>query len=449
MGKGDNQARKNREDLTIKTEQVSKKFCKSLQGAMLYGLADISRNILGMKTSSYRLRKNEFWAVDGVSFEIQKGETIGIIGRNGSGKSTLLKMLNGIFWPDRGRIDINGKVGALIEVGAGFHPMLTGRENIYLYSAILGMSRKEISQKFDAILDFAEIGDFIDTPMKFYSSGMHVRLGFATACHCEPDILLVDEVLAVGDLAFQSKSIRRMREFVSQGKTVVFVSHSMSSVQSLCSRVIYLDKGRVIRDGRPDEVIRTYVEDMESRADADSLKAQRAADTGTGEIYIKHVALRDRWGNETSEFSPGDSLTVEIYYHAAKRITRPYFWLGIYNQYGPVFGASMMLDNLRPEYIEGDGKLSCHFPGLPLKPQVFNIIGGIRGEDGIAFLIETRQLATLRVVGSARDLGFQGEIAESLVHEGSSVVVPYEWHLPDGKVYAMSFDKILKEQVTK
>ena len=179
------------DEVAIKAENVSKKFCKSLKSSMLYGVEDIIRNSLCLSSNSHLLRKDEFWAVDDVSFEVKRGETLGIIGPNGAGKTTILKLLNGIFWPDKGKITIKGKVGALISVGAGFHPMLTGRENIYLNSAILGMSRDEVNKKFDDIVEFSEIGDFLDTPVKFYSSGMFVRLGFAVAIHCKLDILLV------------------------------------------------------------------------------------------------------------------------------------------------------------------------------------------------------------------------------------------------------------------
>ncbi|MCK4325438.1 ABC transporter ATP-binding protein, partial [bacterium] len=183
-------------DIAIKVEHVSKKFCKRLRHTMLYGTVDIARSTLGLLPHSGQLRVGEFWAVDDVSFELKRGETLGIIGPNGAGKTTVLKMLNGIFMPDKGKIIIKGRVGALIEVGAGFHPMLTGRENIYINGTILGMSKREIDKKFDDIVNFADIGDFIDSPVKHYSSGMYVRLGFAIAIHCEPDILLVDEVLA-------------------------------------------------------------------------------------------------------------------------------------------------------------------------------------------------------------------------------------------------------------
>src|SRR3990172_5897393 len=203
-------------DILVSAQHISKKFCRYLRKSMTYGIQDISRNFFRMSTKSEQLRKDEFWAVDDVSFELKRGEALGLIGPNGCGKSTLLKMLNGIFWPDKGKITMKGKVGGLIEVGAGFHPLLTGRENVYINGAILGMSRKEIDDKFDDIVEFADIEDFIDAPVKSYSSGMFVRLGFAVAAHCEPDVLLVDEVLAVGDVNFQNRCLRRINEMMAR-----------------------------------------------------------------------------------------------------------------------------------------------------------------------------------------------------------------------------------------
>ncbi|MCK5038001.1 MAG: ATP-binding cassette domain-containing protein [Thermoplasmata archaeon] len=233
------------DDVAIKVENVSKKFSRTLKRSMLYGVNDIGRNALGMSSHPEKLRKSEFWAVDDVSFELRKGEILGLIGPNGSGKSTLLKMLNGIYWPDKGRIMIDGKVGALIEVGAGFHPMLTGRENIYINAAILGMTKEETDERFDDIIEFADIGDFLDTPVKFYSSGMYVRLGFAVAIHCEPDVLLIDEVLAVGDIGFRAKCINTIVSKLDE-MSVVLVSHNMPQVSRYCNSAMLLNKGCIV-----------------------------------------------------------------------------------------------------------------------------------------------------------------------------------------------------------
>ncbi|OQK15840.1 hypothetical protein AU255_16755 [Methyloprofundus sedimenti] len=231
------------DEVLIKVENVSKKFCKSLKQSMLYGIEDITRDTLNLKTTSEILRKDEFWAVDDVSFEVKRGECLGIIGRNGAGKSTLLKMLNGIFMPDKGKITIKGKVGALIEVGAGFHPMLTGRENIYVNGSILGMSKQEIDSKFDEIVAFAELDEFIDMPVKHYSSGMYVRLGFAIAVQSKPDVLILDEVLAVGDVAFRAKCYQRLSDLFKNA-SVIMVSHDMSQIGQVASKVLLLQSGK-------------------------------------------------------------------------------------------------------------------------------------------------------------------------------------------------------------
>jgi lipopolysaccharide transport system ATP-binding protein len=215
---------------------------------MLYGATDLAKSFLGMNHHSEHLRDGEFWAVDGVSFELTRGECLGLIGQNGSGKSTILKMLNGIFMPDKGKIETKGRTGAIIEIGAGFHPMLTGRENIYINGAILGLTKKEIDRKFDEIVDFAELEDFIDTPVKHYSSGMTARLGFAVAAQMEPDVLLIDEVLAVGDIGFRLKCINRIKALIPN-TAVVFVTHAMPQVSNLCTKVMVCKNGKIVYYG--------------------------------------------------------------------------------------------------------------------------------------------------------------------------------------------------------
>lgn len=239
-----------KKDTVIEVNHVSKKFCKSLPYIIKYGMTDLTKGTLGLEGDSDKLRRHEFWALDNISFMVKKGETLGIIGPNGSGKSTLLKLLNGIFMPDKGKILVKGKVGALINVGAGFHPMLTGRENIYINATILGMTEKEINKKFNEIVNFADIGDFLDTPVKNYSSGMYVRLGFSVAAHCDPDILLVDEVLSIGDIDFRQKAMEKMRQIVNSDKTVIFISHNIQAVSAFTKKAIYLKKGQIKAIGK-------------------------------------------------------------------------------------------------------------------------------------------------------------------------------------------------------
>lgn len=231
-------------EVLISVSGVSKKFCRDSKYSMFYGLKDIAGSFVGMPSDPGALRNGEFWSVDDVSFELRRGDCLGLIGPNGAGKSTLLKMLNGIIMPDKGRIEIRGRVGAMIEVGAGFHPMLSGRENIYINGAILGFSKAEIDAGFDEIVEFAELRDFIDSPVKHYSSGMYVRLGFAIAAQMKPDILLIDEVLAVGDVGFRAKCYNHLAGMLKD-TAVVIVSHSIPHIDRYCNKVFLLAGGRL------------------------------------------------------------------------------------------------------------------------------------------------------------------------------------------------------------
>jgi len=230
----------------IKVEGLSKKFCSSLKRSMLYGTTDVMRDMVGFPYKADKLRKKEFWALQDINFELKRGECLGLIGKNGCGKSTLLRLINGIFPPDKGRIEFKGRMGGLIAVGAGFHPYMTGRENIYLNGIILGMSKQEIKKKFDEIVDFAEIGEFIDAPVATYSSGMKVRLGFAIATEIQPDILLIDEVLAVGDMGFVIKCLNKINKII-ENSAVIFVSHSMQFVSRIATEIMVLDSGKVVK----------------------------------------------------------------------------------------------------------------------------------------------------------------------------------------------------------
>jgi len=366
-------------DIAIRVDHVSKKFCRYLRKSMLYGMHDIGKNLLGMSTKPDTLRKHEFWAVDDVSFELHRGETLGIIGPNGSGKSTILKMLNGIFMPDKGKIEINGRVGALIEVGAGFHPLLTGRENIYVNGAILGMSKKEIDEKFDDIVEFADIGDFIDTPVKHYSSGMYVRLGFAVAVHAEPDILLVDEVLAVGDMAFQTKCFKKMHEFLREGKTIVFISHSMPAVQGMCKRTLWLNRGKIRAEGETREVVALYSDEMNKKAGVEthtpgtSVPGSRE---GSGEIRIVNVEVMD--GNDTpiNVVRAGGVLKIRVTYQAFEPIRDPHFQFGIRDMATGIIVTLVDVNSqnsLIPEVIQGTGAVDCIFDPIPFRPRRYGL----------------------------------------------------------------------------
>lgn len=250
-------------DTLVKVENVSKKFCRTLKRSLWYGMQDIAGEMVGRKREGQELRSGEFWSVNDVSFELKRGECLGLIGPNGAGKSTLLKMLNGLLKPDQGRITMRGRVCALIELGAGFNPILTGRENIYINGAVLGFSKAEIDKKFDAIVDFSEMGDFLDTPVQNYSSGMRVRLGFAVAAQMEPDVLLIDEVLAVGDAKFRAKCLNVISS-IAKNASIVFVSHAMPQISRICTNILSLKSGGQKYFGNDiPYAIETYYESVE------------------------------------------------------------------------------------------------------------------------------------------------------------------------------------------
>jgi lipopolysaccharide transport system ATP-binding protein len=262
---------------------------------------------------------SDFWALRDVSFDVAEGEVLGIIGRNGAGKSTLLKILSRLTEPTHGRVVVHGRVGSLLEVGTGFHPELTGRENIFLNGTIIGMRRNDILRRFDEIVEFAEIGPFLDTPVKRYSSGMYVRLAFAVAAHLEPDILIVDEVLAVGDLAFQRKCLGRIGETAGEGRTVLFVSHNMAAVKSLCSRVILLDHGEVVTDGGPDATIGAYVE-ATWPVRSDGTVVESDARIGTGAARLRRVAMKDLNDQPIDRLYLGQPFRISAFYEVHERL---------------------------------------------------------------------------------------------------------------------------------
>lgn len=267
-------------DVAIKVSGVSKKFCRSLRQGMLYTTQDVVRDSLGIR-SRPELRPGENWSLQDVSFELKHGECLGLVGANGAGKSTLLKLLNGILRPDKGELLLRGRVGALIEVGAGFHPLLTGRENIYINAAILGMKKREVDRKLESIIDFSGLEpSVLDAAVRTYSSGMHVRLGFSVAMHCEVDILLVDEVLAVGDMNFQSKCLNAMGALRRDGKTIVLVSHSLNHIAGWANKGLALERGKVLAWGEPFAVIQRYAQGMAAASGSTKVQSRKAAGTG-------------------------------------------------------------------------------------------------------------------------------------------------------------------------
>ena len=318
----------------------------------------------------------EVWALKDVSFEIRQGETVGIIGRNGAGKSTLLKILSRITEPTRGRAEIHGRVGSLLEVGTGFHPELTGRENIYLNGAILGMKRAEIDRKFDEIVAFAEIEKFLDTPVKHYSSGMYVRLAFAVAAHLEPEILLVDEVLAVGDAAFQKKCLGKMGDVAKEGRTVLFVSHNMPAVQSLCRRVVLLQSGSVKMDNDPNAVISHYLSDGINTELAEVDLSQHSGRSHSQQLALRKAWMMNKDGVRTNSVMMGDTLIVSFQFQCSRPIVNPGFGFGVEDEYGRrIFSLNNYINSRESTNVRSisAGIASLHIPSLILLPGTYFI----------------------------------------------------------------------------
>lgn len=311
------------DEVLVKVKGVSKKFCKSLKRSMLYGVQDIVSDALGINSFREGLREDEFWAVDDISFELRRGECLGLIGPNGAGKSSLLKVLNGIIPPDRGRAEIRGRVGALIEIGAGFHPMLTGRENVYINGSILGFNKREIAKKFDEIVEFSELREFIDTPVKHYSSGMYVRLGFAIAAQMEPDVFLVDEVLAVGDVAFRAKCFNVINHMMRRA-AVILVSHNMPDISRVCSEIMVLNRGKSEFHGNDvTRGIDYYYSQFES---------EKVSVSGSGRATIEKIELASKGKKNIEQINYLDNLDVHLYAKIDPGIIYPTVTITFYNR---------------------------------------------------------------------------------------------------------------------
>jgi len=312
----------------IEFYEVWKKFQK---GEKFDSLRDSIPNFfknLTHKNENTALGQQEFWAVKDVNFNIPQGSVVGVMGPNGAGKSTILKLLSGIMSPTKGKMTINGRLSALIEVTAGFHPELTGRENVYLNGTILGMKRREIDRKFDEIVAFSEVEDFIDTPVKRYSSGMYSRLGFSVAVHMDPEIFIVDEVLSVGDIAFQSKCAQKMREILSGGATILLVSHQISLIQSLCKRVLLLNHGELIKDGPTDEII-PYYQNITFKKNEEEFRHKVKAEQGKVKVkqdLLVEITSVDLYGKDLKlkeEFAAGEDFEIKIDYDIKQEIDDP------------------------------------------------------------------------------------------------------------------------------
>lgn len=340
------------------TDLGKRYFMRGLQQSPT--LLDAAKNML------LRKRPPEFWALRHVNFAVPRGCTFGVVGPNGSGKSSTLGLVAGTIRPTEGTMHTEGRISSLLELGAGFHSELTGRENIFLNASLLGIAREDIARRMDAILDFAGIGDFIDMPVKNYSSGMYVRLGFAVAIEVDPDILLVDEVLAVGDLNFQEKCLDRINTFQKRGKTLLFVSHDLGTVERFCDEVLLIEEGKLSMAGDPGEIVQHYRE----KYYPEQLGIANVAvdEHGTRDLELQNLRIRNEKGKATRFFVSGENITLEIDYIARRRIEDPVLGFSIKHQAGAlVFGTNSQIQEISIPHLEGKGTIKIHVDNLPLR----------------------------------------------------------------------------------
>jgi len=354
-------------EVAVTVEDLSKRF-------RLYKERNSSLKVSIMR--GRRARYDELWALKDVSFEVPAGSTFGLVGHNGSGKSTLLKCLANILRPDAGRVAITGKVSALLELGAGFHPELSGRDNVYLNASILGLSKKQVDLRFDEIVGFAGLEAFIDNPVKNYSSGMYVRLGFSVAINVDPDVLLVDEVLAVGDESFQRRCNEKFADLKASGKTIVVVSHALGAVRSLCDEVAWLENGRCLDVGPAGELIDRYVDGVRA-AGPDAAQAndgERGSRAGSGEAQIRRIELLDGDGASSMQVRTGDAVTVRLHWVAAAPVHAPIVGVRISTLNGLAVSGPNTRDGGAPvEVLDGAGHLDLKIPSFPLLPGTYEI----------------------------------------------------------------------------
>lgn len=363
----------NDSEIVLSVNGVSKRFCRDLKKSLFYGVQDIGSEVLGLREKGDKLRSKEFWALDNVSFQLRRGEALGLVGKNGSGKSTLLRVIAGLIKPDMGFVEVNGRVAPLIALGAGFNPILTGRENIYANMSILGLSKKEIDERFDEVIEFAEIGDAIDSPVQSYSSGMAARLGFASAIHTEPDILLIDEVLAVGDSRFQAKCFRKLHQLRQNNTAFILVSHNSHTILTVCESGIYLKKGQMLGVGETALVMRKYEEDLFLDGDETTLSSNSSLikpQLENDNFEITAIFFRNINGEVVESPTSGEPISLCIECRIHQKIDNVGFTLDIK---GLAEGGETILlmnsfsDKQSLSFSPGEHEIQVEMPYLGLK----------------------------------------------------------------------------------
>lgn len=404
----------------IKVENVHKKFRVYYDKGQTFKEKLLFRN---------RNRHEERWVLRGIDFEVEKGEAIGLIGENGSGKSTMLKLMTKIMYPDQGKIEIQGRISSLIELGAGFHPDMSGRENIYTNAAIFGLTRKEIDRRLQDIIDFSELQEFIDNPVRTYSSGMYMRLAFAVAINVDADVLLIDEILAVGDANFQSKCFNKLREIKANGTTIVIVSHALGQIEQICERSAWIDQGKIRMIGSPFEVHPHYMQWMGEKARGQNVmhapenenkqvqEQQPVGETeskqtlqdenrwGSGEVCITSVELIGADGAPKDVFATGEQMQVYLSYTCKEMVISPTIGIGIFRNDGVnCYGTNTYIDQIRDVQLKKQGYICCMFESNNLLEGEYTLDVSIHTEDGFAYDYFKRA-AQFRMYSETKDSG--------------------------------------------
>lgn len=402
----------------ISFQHVSKRYQLGVgQGSLRDALTGLIRR--GHRSGQPGATDREFWALRDVSFAVQPGEVVGLVGANGAGKSTILKLLSKVTHPTSGAIRVDGRVAALIELGAGFHPDLTGRENVYLSGTILGMSRREVEAQMESIVDFAELGPFMDTPVKRYSSGMYVRLGFAVAVHTNPDVLLVDEVLAVGDFAFREKCIQKINEFHAAGKTMVVVAHDRNMLEKLCDRLLLIHRGHLVNDGEPRAILDEYYTgqyDVEGKAPRDDLTGALAASEVTRPVEITRVQIADQHGYPRDRFLTGEPCNITIDFRCNEAVAEPIFYCDIHHEYTWVLGTNNGRVNATSRFDRGEsGRVELVCNSLNVLSGAYRVDVGV-----VSDFFAWRPYHVLKNAASF-------EVTAAMEHGAGLVHLPHTW----------------------
>lgn len=414
--------------LMVQFEHVWKRYSRRAHGSSLRDtIPAIASKILRPANVSVSVETGDFWALRNVGFDVREGEVLGIIGPNGAGKSTILKLLAGVTAPTRGHARVNGRFSALIELAAGFHPDLTGRENVYLNGSILGLKRTEITRKLDSIVAFAGLDQFIDTPVKHYSSGMIARLGFAIAAHVEPEVLLIDEVLSVGDMAFQAKCLKKMEEYRNNGSAIVFVSHNLSAIAALCSKVVVLRAGEAVTCASPKEAMEVYTNLAHAvmTADEAALAQDHIEGRVSHDMRVVAADMFDADGRLSCSFSSGDTVTLVVRARADRNVREPIVGISLRDANGTtVYGTNTAMQKVHTGFVSAGAEIVVTYElSLNICDGTYSVTAAVDPSDGVITMDWRNNILSFRVVGTKAGLGIADlrAVVSSVVSQTASV----------------------------